>query len=430
MNDTNKTVITAAIAAVCGGAGLLGSAAVHADAVMFPYVVNSATVTTVVNIVNTSNDLYNASGIAGNGANFTRLHWRLNNKNGANAVDNAAGCGEIDFFLPTSQFDIQTVDLGAKFGASSSGVLFNDPSINNDWQGNLGSLTYAMASSIPSPSRGVLIVDNADTQATPPIGLLPTIAGEAFIYELGSGAAWGYQAPAVNNVAGAGTDNGVLEMNFGQPSFGGVTQGGALSFFTTTPSFPGGFTTFMPPGEVATRFFVTPLNRVADTNCDGAGGSDADSYSGAVVAGGTNCSGAAGDPGEARYNVNAGLNDTMIATNFGDYRVQFQMVTSSGVAYDRDENLVSGTTPTVVRCVGGVNVTDLISSFSPTHVLSDGGWGYVQVRVPTVDTATYGTQDTTSVTGRASVYKLEFNVGGTFNNEIVNGVFNNAFFMN
>ncbi len=430
MNGINKTTIATALAGVFGGAGLFDSVAVQADAVMFPYVVNSATVTTVVNVVNTSNVLYNASGVGGVGGNFTRLHWRLHNKNGTNATDNTAACGEIDVYLPTSRFDIQTVDLGTHFGAATSGVLFNDPSINNNWQANLGSLTYALASSVPSPSRGVLLVDNADTDDFRlPFAFAATIAGEAFVYEFGSGAAWGYQAPVVNNFTGGG-DNGVAEMSFGDPSLGGITPGGALSFITSTRGSPGGFTTFMPPEETGTRFFVTPLNRVANIDCDGDAIDDADSYAGAPFTGGPNCNGAAGDPGEARYNVDAGINDTMIASNYGDYRVQFQMVTRSGVAYDRDENPVSGSTSAVVRCVGGVSVTDLISSYSPSHVLSDGGWGYVRARVPAVDTATYGAQDASAVTGRASVYKLELNVGGTFNGERAEGTFNNAFFVN
>ena len=429
MNRIKNITFVAAVSGVLGGASLFDSNAVQADALMFPYVVNSATISTVVSIINTSYDLYNASGVAGKGGSFNRLHWRLHNKNGNDATNNTAACGEVNAYLPTSRFDIQTVDLGGHFGATNSGVLFNDPSINNDWQANLGGLSYALASSVASPSRGVLIVDNADTDYfRPPLALAASIAGEAFIYEFGSGAAWGYQGAVVINDTGDG-DNGVFEMDFGNPSLGGATPGGALSFVTSTPIFPGGITAFMPPEEIITRFFVTPLNRVANTDCDGDGLSDADIYAGATIAPSSNCSGAAGDPGEARYNVDAGINDTMIASNYGNYRIQLQMVTIAGVAYDRDENLVSGSTPAVVRCVGGVSITELFSSYSPSHALSNGGWGYVQARLPAVDTATYGSQDTSSVTGRASVYKLEFNAGSTFNGATVGGVFNNAVFM-
>ena len=64
-----------------------GTAAHAADVAMFPYVVNSATVTTLVSIVDQGQATagYTAGGATGG----SRLHWRLNYKAGANATNNA-----------------------------------------------------------------------------------------------------------------------------------------------------------------------------------------------------------------------------------------------------------------------------------------------------------------------------------------------------
>jgi hypothetical protein len=224
--------------------GLGGLAVNAADVVMFPYVVTSDSVTTVVSIIDkgdTTTNRYNASGAVGalgTNAAYNRLHWRLNYKAGDNATSNSASCDELDYYLPSSPNDIQTVDLGAHFsGSTDRGVLFNDPSINNNWVTGVGNtLTYAMAQQAGNPVRGVLFVHNADSSST-----AQTIQGEAMVFEFQNGAAWGYKA-AYND---SGSDNAANDFDF-------YNGGGSVNGDQAV--------TFMPLAETTTALFITPLD--------------------------------------------------------------------------------------------------------------------------------------------------------------------------
>ena len=357
----NKIAVGIALAA--------GTMAAHAaDVVMFPYVVNSATVTTVVSIIDrgdAATPRYNASGVIGNiagGAN--RLHWRLNYKGNANATNNAALCEEVNYYLPTSPNDIQTVDLGAHFGSTTSGVLFNDPSINNNWKAGIGILTYALASQAGSQARGVLFVHNADGDAILGGSPVQTIQGDAMVFEFANGAAWGYAGVLTNQDAVTGNTAAAFDYS------------GVAAANSTT----GTVVSFMPTAETTTRLFVTPVNTVGTML--GADGSST--------------------PGWDRLTARVGLR------------------TGAGVAFDRDENLVSGTTPANVTCVGAADVSGLMTG-GAAAVLGSGGYGLLNVALGT------GVGGGFLNTNRAHVIKLEFSAGGTFNGTAVTGVFNNGF---
>lgn len=340
-----------------------GSMVVHADSIFFPYVVNSSTVTTVVNVIDTAavGSYYSASGAADPSGN--RLHYTLVNKSGADAADNEAACSEVNYFLPHSPFDLQSIDLGGKLsGGADKGVLFSDPGTNNTWRDAVsGDLTYALASAAAGGGdlRGFLIVDNAVTG-----GSAVSLDGEALVFEFANGAAWGYRA---KQQLAAATDNGVEEFDYS-------------SHASSTAIGDGARVSFLPLTETTTRFFVTPLNL---------GGGDS-------------------------------LHPTTNPNSYGSYTTQLQLRTGSGVAYDRDENLVSGTVPANVTCVGAVDVESLLAPGAAT-VLANGGWGYLQTTAPT----STPTGDIVH-TGNAVVIKIEYNAAGTFNGQPFNGTFNNA----
>lgn len=215
-----KSTLASAVAAAIG-VSAVGIQSAQAGSVFFPYAALSDTVTTIVSVINTSYNNWDSDGTLGS----THLHYRFYYKTGDDADDATASCEEYDEYLPTSQFDIQTIDLSGQFGADTAGVLFNDPSINNDWQGS--GRDYAFGRNL-IPARGYLYVDNSATGSD-------SLSGEAFVFEFGSGAAWGYQAYST-------FDNDYRWAASASP------QNVAL----------------MPFNEVTTAFFVTPVSNVQE----------------------------------------------------------------------------------------------------------------------------------------------------------------------
>ena len=364
MNLKMKTLAAAIIAA-----GTV-TAAQAADVAMFPYVVTSSTVTTIVSAIDTgtgATQRYNSAGVVGAGAGFNRNHWRLNFKADANAAVNTAPCQEVNYFLPTSSNDIQTVDIGGAFGSATKGVLFNDPSINNNWNGaTTATINFMLGKAAGAVQRGVLYVHNADNVAG------QTVLGEAMILDFSTGAAWGYQAVLGDN--GNANDNSVFNYT-----------NAATNAPTATVAAPVGVLSFMPFAESTTRLFVTPVYNGApmlDTN-------------GASI------------NGWERANARVGL------------------VTGTGVAFDRDENLVSGTSNKDVNCVGAVDAKDMMTS-GAQNVLANGGWGRVAVDFGTIDPI-FGV--VAIPTNTAYLTKLEYNTTGKFNGQAIAGTFNNGFIM-
>lgn len=381
-----KNTLASAVAAAIG-VSAVGVA--QADTVFFPYAALSPTVTTVVSVINTSDANWTQDGQPG-GAN---LHYRFYYKDVSAGEGLLNPCEEYNEYLPTSRNDIQTIDLGGQFGSDTAGVLFNDPSINNDWQSS--GRDYAFGRNI-WPARGYLTVDNND-----PADVNVTLAGEAFAFEFGNGAAWGYQAhSSVSN------------------DFRGAASKSPSNI------------ALMPFDEITTAFFVTPVS--IDQHPD------------------------------AQNNYRARI-ELVSSTNPAEQR---------GDLYDRDENLISGTLPQDVVCVGRVNATDLMSDATAARLVN-GGWGRVwnyrmvfntntqqweragfvngsgqllDNNYAPVAGATYnamGSSDSDNLasarnlsnalnlsrndaTPGAVIIKLEYNLGGTFNDEAVGGTYNNG----
>lgn len=167
--------LATSVATVLGASAIASGAAV-AGAGLWPHVVFSPSVTTVVSVINSDTTFDSPDD----------LHYIFWYKDIGFGGANGAACDEVNVFLPTSPNDIQSIDLGNVFGASTLGVLFNDPSFQNDWAGANRSFALAAATGV-SPLRGYLVVDNSDTVGE-------NVSGDALVLEYTNGAAWGYFA--------------------------------------------------------------------------------------------------------------------------------------------------------------------------------------------------------------------------------------------
>ena len=184
------TKIALGVALVAGSVG-----AQAAGQLFFPHVVVSGTVTTIATVVNVG-----AADPAGQ-------HWIYVGKNlmaGETVADfNAKTCSEVDVMLPTSDNNIQTVDLGAVISKPGDyGVIFNDPSIKNQWRQTLGggAINYSLAHAYMTPvgaagTRGYLVVEEGAGAGT--------LEGSALVFDYKTGSAWGYKAEELADAVAA-----------------------------------------------------------------------------------------------------------------------------------------------------------------------------------------------------------------------------------
>jgi len=174
--------------------------------------------------------------------------------------------------------------------------------------------------------------------------------GEALVFDHALGAAWGYRA--YNSL-----DGQALNPDFSNSQ---EVQGEVLNDLERTPI------QLLPLTEFQTLFFVTPVG----DNQDWGGWS----------------------AGIQLWDVNPANGQNI-------------------VAWDRDENPVSGINPVDVTCVGAVTPQDMMSALAQS-MLQDGGWTYVDIF--------------SGNTSDAVVFKLEYNLGGTINGEPISGTLNTA----
>ncbi|WP_006787143.1 hypothetical protein [Thiorhodospira sibirica] len=381
MNVKRKALTVAVAAAMTAGVGTASAS----DVLFFPYVVNSESVTTIVSVIDRGvpgTARYNASGQAAVDGN--RLHYHLTYKAGDSAGDNAALCDEINYFLPTSPNDIQTIDLGAHFGGDNYGVLFGDASNNNNYRGALegSNLTYALAAVAGTPLRGNLVVNNA-ASATPQASL----EGEAMVFEFATGAAWGYKA--------------FIQGDSGRTLAAGGSRASDFDFSFAASADQA--VTFMPLTESRTVFIVTPVND------RGAAGQ---AFPTPVI------------PAEQVTNSMLGADGGASVLGWNSLTTRIDLwASATGVAFDRDENAISGSRTADVTCVGAVNIQDLMTAGAQRVVENTGGWTNVRTRMPS--NLTGGRVPTRN----AVVIKLEFNTAGVFNGQSLASAsaFNNAF---
>lgn len=353
-----KNTLASAVAAAIG-VSAVGVA--QADTVFFPYTAISPTVTTVVSVINTSDELWN---------NDT-LHYRYYHKNAAN---NADPCGEVNVYLPSSVNDIQTIDLGGTFGGDTLGVLFNDPSNKNNWQDS--PYAYSLGGYGPTPARGYLTIDNADGNDGE-----TSLAGEAFVFEFGSGAVWGYQAYESDAFPGA--------------------DGVNADFRHVASKSPSNMA-IMPFDEVTTALFVTPVDFNQHPN-------SGNSYR--AIVGFQNQvfdrdENPISGPGTAEV-VCVGRVDV---ADLVTLTVRNMIASTGGWGRIYNSRLVETTTGTWKPAQFADNYYDPNATAGLKAVSS------LFTPAGAIDAPSDG----------AVVIKLEYNVGGTFNGEPVGGVYNNA----
>ncbi|MBK8535947.1 MAG: hypothetical protein IPL59_12970 [Candidatus Competibacteraceae bacterium] len=118
----NKVAV--AVAATLG-ITVAGIGTAQADEVLFPYIVTSSTVTTLVSTMNTVD-------ARPTNAAPSKLHYRYWYKNGASAENNAAPCSEVDRPLPSSANDIVTIDVSDQITAikGNLGIVFEDVKVS------------------------------------------------------------------------------------------------------------------------------------------------------------------------------------------------------------------------------------------------------------------------------------------------------------
>jgi hypothetical protein len=174
--------------------------AANADSILFPHIVLSETVTTILSVMNDDFDV----------SVLDELHYRYYYNSGSGA------CQEFDFWNPTSENDIVSFDMGAYFsGQDPQGVLFEPERVNAVYVDDFAALSRQGR----TPTRGYVVVDNSPRNPTNPLPA-PTakLAGEAIIIEVSTGSAWGYQAYNASDIWGfapppAGPNNlGRLEL--------------------------------------------------------------------------------------------------------------------------------------------------------------------------------------------------------------------------
>jgi len=157
--------------------GLCATAAM-ADVLMFPWLVKSNSVITMLSVVNTSDKNSSCTG-------SQQLHYQYYVK----VPDLTSSCVGSSFTRDTSVNDLVTFDASGTVGGG--GALFNDQPPHN------ANVTYTpnqfdMPSS-PNPARAFLLVDNnlGDCSENEDYA---SLYGEALVIQLDQGAAWGYVA--------------------------------------------------------------------------------------------------------------------------------------------------------------------------------------------------------------------------------------------
>jgi len=206
-----------------------------ADAIMFPWVVRSADVTTVVSVVNTAETEAEAMGLP---FHNNRLHVEYWHKL-TTANDQEEKCTEYNYEVTSSKDDMVTWDIAGHFNGGMP--MFNDTS-------NQVIAVPDMTLAVENPRRAFLLVDNnTEALADANTNVDGTIYGEATIIEHKTGAAWGYIA---YNAWGGQADplEGVA---FEEPQ----DQQGEVIYFTETTQ-----TTLINPSYATTKLFVTPTD--------------------------------------------------------------------------------------------------------------------------------------------------------------------------
>lgn len=312
----------AAAMAVGLGTSVVGMNVAQADEILFPYVVASDTVTTILSVINDDD--------------FTvpSLHYRYYYKRLPGApTDNTAPCVEANFSQPTSPNDVVTFDVSGQFG-DARGVLFEPGPVNAVYTKD-----FALFRNV-KPVRAFAIVDNNDRFFAG-----NNVEGEAFIIQFSQGSVWGYQAYNAAEIGGIDASGNLVignpydfsdraevngEVMVTPPA--GTTTAGAEAYWSPIAIMP------FAGDEVQTALFVTPIATTAPFQLSGT----------------------------TAATIGLQVNDPDSPAPY--------------VMYDRDENPYSGQIVQSIVCVGRVNIGSMITEATRQYLVGTGGWSNVAVR--------------------------------------------------
>jgi hypothetical protein len=267
------SVVTIAMAMLLSFGVALNQA--NADSILFPWIVKSNAISTLISVVNTAS----VDPLLPPFVGTAQTHWSYFYKDDGNGgVNNSqtASCQDLNFKMTTSAMDVVTVDAAGNIHGGMP--MFGD--LNNILSGGVSA-----ALSAPGDRRAFLIVDNNTPYLTVQNWNADgTLYGEAMVLELASGAAWGYVAYNSGGPFGDdGGNNPMIGLGFpdGQNGFvsfsnGLDVHGEALGEFWTfippAPPFPAlqginisrelAPVTLMPPSAIDTKFFMTPVDMI------------------------------------------------------------------------------------------------------------------------------------------------------------------------
>jgi hypothetical protein len=357
-----------------------------ADVLMFPWIVKSAAVSTVVSVVNTA-------GIAGTYEFQSipfRLHYQYWYKNSTANLQTET-CTNHSFKQFTSKDDIITFDAAGNLG--NGRALFNDPSPYDASQ--------PMNLIADAPRRAFLLVDN-NTPAFVNFGgtnVDGTLYGEAIVMELSGGAAWGYIA---YNPSGGqdSSQTGPVSMYDSMDDLGEVIGGAILVTPADISNGEVTQTVLFPVEMGTTRMFMTPV----------------DSDIGPL------------DPN----NTTLCGNDAPVNQRAGNINTRVMFVTDDngvlvGGIYDNDEEVLDFTNPKDIVCTSADDIDQLVTGGALSYLQTTGqqAWGFLATMNGMWDSADFDICPDNPSTDMI-IGKLEFTITGiSIGGTAINGTFNN-----
>ena len=219
----------------------IGLKDVKADALLFPWIIKSDEISTIISVVNTAETDFEASSFP---ISFNEIYLQYFFKQ-TTANDQTEICEEYDLRSTSSMFDLLTFDVS---GHIDGGLpMFNESDQAND---PIPVPDYTLP--YISPRRAFLIVtNNTDALVDAGTNLEGTLYGEALIVNHQTGASFGYTAYNANP-GGVSSEEYMssqhLYFNNGRDRYGEVIGDGEF-----------GRTVFFPPNEYNTKFYVTPI---------------------------------------------------------------------------------------------------------------------------------------------------------------------------
>ncbi len=331
----------------------------NADTILFPYIASDGVnVTTIISVVNKADS-----------ANYLTYIYRY--KAGNAALD--AGCTTQSFTRPTHTNDLVTFDVSGIF--SSGNAMYNDP----DAYGGAFGLNPS------NPIRGYLLVTHSnasgsriDVSDSSISEAERTLYGEAVLLDITSGAAWGYTA---QNDMDQGFYIEMDDLHAINEGFGGTNYyaGEGCPF------------TFFPKNVWTTKLFVTPIAFNSTTQPDLR--SDLTATIKLITA---------KDSSQPHLQDTGSCGTSPCSETEGVFSRSGTVVPKS-----------SGLGGTLVKCVGAINVYDLMDSTQRSQLENTGGWAILYSE----NTSTASLSDS-----YVNVFKLEY----VYNNATYGGTNNNA----